>query len=265
MSSRAQIIATIGPASQDREVFSNMVRAGLDVARFNFAWSDNAERKVRFAMIREIEKEQGRPIPIIADIPGPRIQKESGVHTYDPAAPVFAADESKVIEFCVAEQVEYIALSYVANKSDVEACRQAITRAGGRQKIIAKIERAEAVNNLEEIISASDVIMVARGDLGTEVPLEDIPLTQKNIIDLTRAAGKPVIVATQMLLSMTEHETPTRAEVTDVDVAILEGADAVMLSEETSTGKHPLEAVSMMERILIAAEKQSPMVILHSL
>jgi len=265
MSSRAQIIATIGPASQDREVFSNMVRAGLDVARFNFAWSDNEERKVRFAMIREIEKEQGRPIPIVADIPGPRIQNVGGDHTYDPTIPVFSANESEYIEFCVAEQVEYIALSYVANKSDVEACRHAIAVAGGSQKIIAKIERAEAVSNLEEIISASDVIMVARGDLGTEVPLEDIPLTQKNIIDLTRAVGKPVIVATQMLLSMTEHETPTRAEVTDVDVAILEGADAVMLSEETSTGKHPLEAVSMMERILIAAEKQSPMVILHSL
>lgn len=255
MSSRAQIIATIGPASQDRIVFTNMVQAGVDIVRFNFAWSDNTERRERFAMVREVAAEQGKRLVVVADIPGPRVQREEQ-HTYDPSVPVFSPEDSALVAFCVAEHVDYIAQSYVASRHDVLLCRQAIEAAGGNQKIIAKIERAKAVENLDEIIAAADAIMVARGDLGLEVPLEDIPQVQKHIIEKTRAAGKPVIVATQMMLSMTEHATPTRAEVTDVDVAILEGADAVMLSEETSLGKYPIETVEMMERILLAAEKE---------
>lgn len=264
MSSRAQIIATIGPASQDRAVFSRLVQAGVDVVRFNFAWSDNAERKERLAMVREVAAEQGKRLVVVADIPGPRVQREEQ-HTYDPSVPVFSPEDAELVAFCVAERVDYIAQSYVASKTDVLACRAAITAAGGNQKIIAKIERVRALENLDEIIAVADAIMVARGDLGHEVPLEDIPKIQKHTIEKTRAAGKPVIVATQMMLSMTEHDVPTRAEVTDVDVAILEGADAVMLSEETSLGKYPVETVTMMERILQAAEKEHAQDTLHPL
>jgi pyruvate kinase len=126
---------------------------------------------------------------------------------------------------------------------------------GGRQMVIAKIERAIALLSLEQIIAEADAVMIARGDLGNEVPLEQIPFIQDRIIKKARKAGKPVIVATQMLLSMVENLTPSRAEVTDVATAILEGADAVMLSDETAKGKYPVETVIMMEKIIIEAEK----------
>jgi pyruvate kinase len=123
--------------------------------------------------------------------------------------------------------------------------------------IISKIERKIAYENLDEIIDVSDAIMIARGDLGNEVPLEKIPFIEKNIIVKCKEKGKPVIVATQMLLSMTQNPTPTRAEVTDVAYAIINGADAVMLSEESASGKYPVEAVIMMEKIISESEKQA--------
>ncbi len=151
-------------------------------------------------------------------------------------------------------------MSFVASARDVEHCREVIKQIGPRligpgPKIIAKIERKAAVEKIDEIIAAADAVMVARGDLGSEVPLEEIPFIQKMIIAKANAAGKPVVVATQMLLSMTERTEPTRAEVTDVEEAIMSGADAVMLSEETASGRFPVEAVAMMERSIAEAER----------
>jgi pyruvate kinase len=125
---------------------------------------------------------------------------------------------------------------------------------GGNQKIIAKIERAVALESLGAIIAETDAVMVARGDLGNEVPLEQIPFVQERIIRESKLAGKPVITATQMLLSMVNSPVPTRAEVTDVTNAILEGSDAIMLSEESAIGKYPVEVIAMMERIAAEAE-----------
>jgi pyruvate kinase len=126
---------------------------------------------------------------------------------------------------------------------------------GGTQKIMAKIERKDAVDAIDEIIAVSDAVMVARGDLGSEFPLEEIPFIQARIIEKCRKAKKPVVTATEMLLSMTERERPTRAEVTDVANAILQGSDAVMLSEETASGHYPALAVGMMEKIVLEAER----------
>ena len=123
-------------------------------------------------------------------------------------------------------------------------------------KIIAKIERHEAVKNLDEIIAETDLVMVARGDLGDEVPIERMPFIQHHIVKVCKKAGKPVIVATQMMLSMVDNPEPTRAEVTDVANAILQGADAIMLSEETAKGKYPFQAVSIMEKIAVEAERE---------
>lgn len=265
MTSRAQIIATIGPASDKPEVLRTMIENQMDMARFNFEWFDPEVTGSHIDRVRAAARECGRQVGIIADLPGARVQLEEG-HTYDAS---FSSDLSSrdeaMLRFCAAKQVEYVALSFVGKSEDVLLYRNAIQDCGGTQKIIAKIERKVALDTLDSIIAAADAVMVARGDLGKEVPLEEIPFVQKAIIAKARAAGKPVITATQMLLSMTEHPEPTRAEVTDVEEAVMEGSDAVMLSEETSTGHFPAEAVAMMERIVVEAEKHRPEFTFHSL
>jgi len=150
--------------------------------------------------------------------------------------------------------VDAIALSFVRTAADVEAMRRMISREGGHVPIIAKIEKHEAVTNIDSIVAASDAIMVARGDLGVEIDLERVPLVQKAIIHKCNMLGKPVITATQMLVRMVDNPRPTRAEATDVANAVLDGTDAVMLSEETAAGKYPVEAVMMMDRIVRSAE-----------
>ena len=152
------------------------------------------------------------------------------------------------------EGVDAIALSFVRKASDILACRKVISDHGGNIPIIAKIERHEAVDNIDSIVAASQAVMVARGDLGVEIDLEKVPLVQKTIINKCNALGKPVITATQMLQRMVDNPRPTRAEATDVANAILDGTDAVMLSEETAAGKYPSESVIMMDRIARAAE-----------
>jgi pyruvate kinase len=256
MSSRAQIVATIGPSSKTKEMLCAMSNAGMDVARLNFAWiPDEADAKNQIRAARDGAAACGHDAPIIlADLPARRIAEKVG-HTYDPAAPLLTPEEEAQVAVCIEEKVEYFALSFVGGPEDVDALREVIKKYGGNQKIIAKIERKMAVDNLDAIIAAADGVMVARGDLGSEVPLEDIPFVQKTIVTAANAAGKSVIVATQMMLSMTEHTEPTRAEVTDVEAAIMDGADAVMLSEESASGHFPVEAVAMMERIVVEAEK----------
>jgi pyruvate kinase len=152
------------------------------------------------------------------------------------------------------EGVDAIALSFVRKASDVTVCRKVIADHGGHVPIIAKIEKHEAVENIDEIVTVSHAIMVARGDLGVEIDIERVPLVQKSIIRICNALGKPVITATQMLQRMVDNPRPTRAEATDVANAILDGTDAVMLSEETAAGKYPIEAVMMMDRIAVSAE-----------
>ena len=150
-----------------------------------------------------------------------------------------------------------VALSFVRSPSDVELVHEVMDRVGRRVPVIAKLEKPEAIDNLEAIVLAFDAIMVARGDLGVELPLEQVPLVQKRAIQMARENARPVIVATQMLESMIEISRPTRAEASDVANAVLDGADAVMLSGETSVGKYPLEAVRTMARIITAVEDNS--------
>jgi pyruvate kinase len=149
-----------------------------------------------------------------------------------------------------------VALSFVRGPGDVEDVRRVMDERGARLPVIAKLEKPEAVARLEEIVEAFDGLMVARGDLGVEMPLEQVPLVQKRAVRLARECAKPVIVATQMLDSMIHAPAPTRAEVSDVANAVLDGADALMLSGETATGDHPLEALATMARIASAAEAE---------
>lgn len=153
------------------------------------------------------------------------------------------------IAFAAKHACDYLALSFVNSREDVMAARKIIEKAGGDALIISKIESRKGIENIDEIIDESDGIMVARGDLGVEVPLEELPILQKNIITKCRQKGKFAIVATEMLASMYESPRPTRAEVSDVANAIMDGTDCVMLSGETTVGKHPIESVEIMSRI----------------
>jgi pyruvate kinase len=159
------------------------------------------------------------------------------------------------LRFALKEGVDYIAVSFVRRAEDVALAKSLIRRAKKDTPVIAKLEKPEAIENLEEILRVSDGVMVARGDLGVEMNPERVPVVQKNIIARAREFRRPVITATQMLESMTENPRPTRAEASDVANAIFDGSDAVMLSAETATGRYPVEAVSMMARIIEQAEE----------
>jgi pyruvate kinase len=158
-------------------------------------------------------------------------------------------------QFAIEQAADYIALSFVRRAADVNELRALLAAHGAHIPIVAKIEKAEALDAFDEILQASDVVMVARGDLGVETPAEQVPIHQKRILRACNRSGKPAITATQMLQSMMDHPRPTRAEASDVANAVLDGSDAVMLSGETATGRYPVEAVKMMESVATIAEE----------
>jgi len=178
--------------------------------------------------------------------------------TRTPLASAFTEKDQKDLLFGIQHGVDLVSLSYIQKAADIEGVKGILKKESADIPVIAKIERKEALENIDEIISASDGIMVARGDLGLETPIEKIPNVQKKLIRKANAAGKPVITATQMLRSMVDHTQPTRAEVTDVVNAIYDGTDAVMLSEETASGQFPVEAFQMMVKIAQSAEEEFP-------
>jgi pyruvate kinase len=173
------------------------------------------------------------------------------------SVPALSDKDEEDLRFALHLSVDFIALSFVRSPEDVELVRDIMRQEDIEVPVIAKLEKPEAVENLEAIVDAFDGIMVARGDLGVELPLEQVPLVQKRAIQVARERGKPVIVATQMLESMITNSRPTRAEASDVANAVLDGADAVMLSGETSVGAHPVGAVRTMERIIQAVERDT--------
>ena len=174
------------------------------------------------------------------------------------SVPAMSGKDIADLEFALGLGVDFIALSFVRSPADIDLVHQVMDRVGSRRlPVIAKLEKPEAVENLEAIVLAFDAVMVARGDLGVELPLEQVPLVQKRAIQIARENAKPVIVATQMLESMITNSRPTRAEASDVANAVLDGADAVMLSGETSVGAFPFETVRTMARIVTAVETQS--------
>lgn len=327
----AKIVATLGPASSDKAVVKALFLAGVDVFRLNFSHGSADDHRARFALLRELEVETGRPIGILADLQGPKLRvgvfadgpvilEEGQTFRLDlkdeagtaqrvrlPHPEIFAAmvpgaelllDDGKlrlVVEKCGADfadtrvavggklserkgvnvpgvvlpitaltekdrrdlalalelGADWIALSFVQRPEDVSEARALI---GNRAAILSKLEKPSAIERLDEIVELSDGVMVARGDLGVEMPAERVPAIQKRIVRTCRRLGKPVIVATQMLESMIDSPVPTRAEASDVATAIYDGADAVMLSAESASGKHPIEAVTMMDRIIEEVE-----------
>ena len=171
------------------------------------------------------------------------------------SVPTLTEKDIMDIRWGIEHNVDYIAVSFVRTKEDVLSVRKVLEENSGESKIIAKIETRQSVQNIDEILTVVDGIMVARGDLGVEMPTEDVPMVQKEIIEKCRAQGKPAIVATQMLDSMIRNPWPTRAEASDVANAVIDGADAVMLSGETASGKYPVESVNIMHKILMRTEE----------
>jgi pyruvate kinase len=201
-----------------------------------------------------VEAREGERVRARVVAGGP-VGTRKGLNLPDSDLPFEISDKDRAdIAFAVGEEADYLAASYVGAGEHLEALRREVAAAGGRVPLIAKIERAAAVEHLDDITAAADGLMVARGDLGVEVPLHSVPVLQKRIAHAGRRAGKPVIVATQMLESMIEQPRPTRAEATDVANAVLDGADALMLSGETAVGRQPVAVVETMARIVEEAE-----------
>lgn len=199
-----------------------------------------------------ITANDGKSVKARVDVPGV-LKNKKGINVIGAVLPMSALTDKdrKDMAFALENKVDYIALSFVQNAQDVIEAKDIIK---GRAGIIVKIEKPSALEELEDIVGHADAVMVARGDLGVELPLEQVPVVQRRIIRMARSMGKPVIVATHMLESMIDSPTPTRAEASDVATAIYQGTDAVMLSAETAVGRHPATAVAIMDRIIKAAE-----------
>ena len=330
---RIKIIATLGPASADRETIASLFESGADVFRINMSHASHDNMRERVATIRSLEEQYGRPIGVLIDLQGPklrvgefeagavllrkgeaftldsdptpgdqgrvclphpevleslepghrlliddgkvllkvtavspgkaatvvevagRISNKKGVSLPDTTIPTSAMTEKdrEDLDAALEQDIDWIALSFVQRPEDVTELRMIVR---GRALVMAKIEKPQAITRLDEIMEVSDGLMVARGDLGVEMPLEQVPGLQKRITRMARRLGKPVVVATQMLESMISSPVPTRAEVSDVATAVFEGADAVMLSAESASGQYPREAVATMNKISEQVESE---------
>ncbi|MBP6386772.1 MAG: pyruvate kinase [Pseudarcicella sp.] len=336
---KTKIVATVGPATESKEMLKALALAGVNVFRLNFSHGTHADHKARLVMIRELALELDLNLTILQDLQGPKIRTQlvenNGVPLVAGNQLIFAMDENllgtsekvgttytsmyldvnvgerilmddgnlevkvlaidkekkeviteviyggilkskkginlpgtKVSLPCLTEKdeqdlyfglengVDWIALSFVRKAEDILDIKQKIAAKGKTTKVIAKIEKPEAIENLDEIIEATDAIMVARGDLGVELDSAFVPHLQKQMVEKCTQAGKPVIVATQMLESMINNPVPTRAETSDVANAVLQGASATMLSGESASGDYPIKAVETMAHIHEVVEQQ---------
>ncbi len=332
---RAKIVCTLGPAVESVEKITELIDAGMNMARLNLSHGSHDEHQKRLDLVRVASKKANKAVAILVDLQGPKIRLgrfSSGPHelsrgdtftittddiagtkdkvstTYKglpgdcKAGDAIMIDDGKVsvqvvqvkgndvitkviqpgmvsnnkginlpgvavslpalsekdiadLRWGLKAGVDFIALSFVRNAADIKDIHKIMNEVGVKVPVIAKIEKPQAVENLQEIVDAFDGIMVARGDLGVELPIEDVPMVQKRCITMARESAKPVIVATQMLDSMISNSQPTRAEATDCANAVLDGADALMLSGETSVGDFPIDAVRVMARIIERTEE----------
>ena len=339
---RTRLIGTIGPASSSEEMLKKLISEGLDIARLNYSHGTLDGKTELINKLRKVEKEIGKPLGILADLPGPKlrlgnfdgiinleinqeiifacgvnegledgdcitlpvpygglskslresdpilladgivrlkvidapskvnskvrcvvedggpISSRKGINVPDTVVdlPAVGEKDKLALEHALDNDVDFIAVSYVRAASELKPVKDAIQSRGLRTPIISKIEHPAALKNLDEILEMSDVVMVARGDLGVEIPLEKVPAAQERILHAGMARGMPVIIATQMLESMCVNPRPTRAEVTDVATAIRQGASAVMLSGETASGDYPIEAIMTMHKIAESVEEE---------
>jgi pyruvate kinase len=334
---RTKIVATMGPATADKQILAAMFDAGLDICRINFSHGNYDAVRENVEIIRAINKSQHRHTGILGDLQGPKLRigevennsvmllegetmvittqecvgtsqriyityqqfpqdvkvgemvliddgkihlqvvqtngrdevtcriisggklsSKKGVNLPNTriSLPCLTVKDLRDLDFALENDFDWIALSFVRSVTDIVELKEIIHTKGKKTRVIAKIEKPEAVRDIDKILEVTDGVMVARGDLGVELPMEEVPLLQKMIVTKCINAGKPVIIATQMMESMITSYTPTRAEVNDVANAVLDGADAVMLSAETSVGKYPIKVIEYMRRIIRQVEYQ---------
>src|SRR5437016_8871719 len=243
---RTKIVCTIGPASStvSQPEYVGRVKAGDEI------WMDDGMIQLR---VDSITPQEVRCVVVA----GGRISDHKGISLPHVDLPASCLTEKDVedLRFGIEHRVDFVAVSFVRTVDDIREVRKFLEAQGADIPLVAKLERHEVLDNLPAVVGAVDAVMVARGDLGVDVPLEDVPHIQKEIIRQAHVAKVPVIVATQMLESMVTHTRPTRAEVADVTAAIFDGADAIMLSAETASGRYPAEAVEVMARIAERAEQ----------
>ncbi len=223
---RAKIIATIGPASMEKNILEQLVKAGIDVIRINTSYGDVNQYQTILKNLSEVD-------------PNSKVKKMLDIKS------------EEILSFCNESKMDFIAVSFAETKEQILSIKNKVPEC----IVISKIESVKGVQNYDEIIDVSDGVMVARGDLSRAVTIEKVPPLQKKFTRIALSKNKFVIAATEMLLSMTEKPYPTNAEVSDVANAVFDGVDAVMLSEETAIGKFPVETVLMMEKIIEEAEK----------
>ena len=247
MKRHVKIVCTLGPASSSPEVVERMLKGGMDIARLNLAHGTLEEHSQLISEVRLLSQKLKLPTGILLDLPGLK-------HRVGDIRAVFGEH----LEFADSQKVDFIALSFISSMRQVKEVRALLKKMNAYMPVIVKIEQAQALEQSGAILEVSDGIMVARGDLALEISIEKVPLAQKQLIKEANRRGKPVITATQMLESMVQSAIPTRAEATDVANAILDGSDALMLSEETATGSYPVEAIETMIRIALEAEAAFP-------
>ncbi len=253
--SQAQIVVTLGPSSIALDKLRLLLESGLDVVRFNFAHGTLDEHRRAIENTRTVATEYGRHIPIIGDLESPQVEHGEEHHYDSGALTPISGKNLENIAFGIEQEIDYFAISYVSTAADIDDARAILNSENCNARIIAKIERKAALRNLEGIVYSADAVMIARENLANEIPYEQVPYIQNEIIKNLKWACKPVITATEMHLSTVTNPHPTRAEVSDVAYAIISGTDAVMLDEETATGNYPVESVAAMERIIVEAER----------
>lgn len=244
------LISTVKQIGTSSVVYTNYKEFAQDVKAGERVLLDDGK------IVMEILSTNGKDQVECTVIQGGPLSSKKGLNLPNTkvSLPSLSEKDLSDLHFALGENVDWIGLSFVRTAKDVSELREIINSTEKHAKIVAKIEKPEALDEIDGIISATDAVMVARGDLGVEIPLQNVPLAQKMIVHKCVEHGRPVIVATQMMESMVTNMTPTRAEVTDVANAVLDGADAVMLSGETSVGKYPVEAIRMMNSIIGQAE-----------
>ena len=242
-----KIVCTLGPASSSPEVVEGLLKGGMNVARLNLGYSTLEEHSRLISKVRLLSQELRIPVGILLDLPGSK--RRSG----DVKA-IF----SQHLEFAISQKADFIALSFISSAQQIEEVKELLKEMNADTPVIAKIERAQSLKESASILKVCEGMMVARGDLALEIGIEKVPLAQKQLIKEANRNGRPVITATQMLTSMVKSATPTRAEAADIANAVLDGSDALMLSEETAIGKYPIEATETMARIALEAEAAIP-------
>jgi len=243
-------VATIGPACKEAVTIGTMLEVGMSIARLNFSWGTHTEHAQFVATVRQEAVKRQLRVPIIQDLSGPRIKTADGGHSFATTMSVITDKDRTDMAFTVACRPEYVALSFVRSATDICELYELLLSVGSDAKVIAKIERPEALIHLDEIITQADGIMIARGDLGENIPFETVPFVEKEILQKCRVVNKPVIVATEMLTSMLADTEPSRADITDIAQAVIDGASATMLSNETAIGAYPVEVVSVMRKVV---------------